>query len=78
MVIRGTYKNGVVELDEKISLAEGQRVSIELQELPAPEAEKTVWEELLKLSGVIKSGRADGSVDHDRYFGSAPQRGTPA
>jgi predicted DNA-binding antitoxin AbrB/MazE fold protein len=77
MVVHGTYKNGIVQLDEKVDLTEGQRVAVDLRELPVPEGETTVWQELAKLSGILKSGRRDGSVNHDHYIYGTPKRETP-
>jgi predicted DNA-binding antitoxin AbrB/MazE fold protein len=72
MVYHGTYQNGVVVLDEKIGLAEGQRVLVDVA--PASEQESTVWQDLLKLSGAIKGGPSDASVNHDHYLYGAPKR----
>ena len=73
MVVNGTYKDGTVQLDEKVNLPPGQRVAVELQALPA-ENSSTVWQELAKLSGVFKGGPRDESVNHDHYLYGAPKR----
>ena len=72
MVYHGTYHNGVVVLDEKIGLTEGQRVRVDVA--PASEQEATVWQDLLKLSGAIKGGPSDASVNHDHYLYGSPKR----
>ncbi len=72
MVYQGTYHNGVVVLDEEVRLTEGQRVRVDVS--PAPEQETTVWQDLLKLSGAVKGGPADASVNHDHYlYGASKQ-----
>jgi predicted DNA-binding antitoxin AbrB/MazE fold protein len=74
MVVHGTYKNGNVQLDEKVDLTEGQRVTVELRECPVQEGEPTVWQKLLELSGMIKDGPTDASRNHDHYLYGAPKR----
>jgi predicted DNA-binding antitoxin AbrB/MazE fold protein len=89
MVYRGTYKNGVVVLDEGVRLQEGQRVSVDLEpsgkeqqsrggartgDEKVENGEKpSVWQELAKLAGSIESGRLDASVNHDHYLYGAPK-----
>jgi hypothetical protein len=89
MVYRGTYKNGVVVLDEGVRLQEGQRVSVDLEpsgkEQPSRGdseagdqkvengAKASVWQELAKLAGCVESGRSDASVNHDHYLYGAPK-----
>jgi predicted DNA-binding antitoxin AbrB/MazE fold protein len=75
MVVQGTYKNGTVQLDEKVNLTEGQRVTVELREFPAQqEEEPTVWQRLLELSGALNDGPTDASRNHDHYLYGAPKR----
>lgn len=74
MVFHGTFRGGVVVPDEKVELPEGQRVRMDVEVPEPPEGEPAVWQELLKLSGTIKSGRRDESVNHDHYIYGAPKR----
>ncbi len=69
MAYRGTYKNGVVTLDEPAPLSDGQRVTIELEA-----TESTATQRLLKLAGNFADSPADASVDHDHYLYGAPKR----
>jgi hypothetical protein len=74
MVYSGTFKNGVVVLDGKVELQDGQRVRVDIDVAETRPAGSAVWQELLKLSGSIKSGRRDGSANHDHYISGAPKR----
>ena len=80
MVVYGTLKDGVVVLDQKVDLPEGVRVRVDI-EAPADDQravqadqQPTVWQELAKLSGIIDTGRRDGSVNHDHYIYGTPKR----
>ena len=86
MVYRGTYKNGIVVLDEKADLPEGQRVRVDLEQ-PAIDASSgksrangdqgsdkpTIWQALRELSGCLNSGNSDASRNHDHYIYGIPK-----
>ena len=77
MVYRGTFKKGVVVLDDQVDLREGQRVTVEPAPSPSPDAAVDVSlqnKELLKIAGILNSGRQDGSVNHDHYMYGSPKR----
>jgi hypothetical protein len=85
MVYRGTYKNGVVVLDDTANLSDGQRVVVETEtpalanpspqnSLPQSGDAPTVWQKLLELSGTVASGNSDASRNHDYYIYGAPKR----
>jgi len=77
MVYRGTYKQGVIVLDEHADLTEGQRVFIEAATTAQSEQAIDVSaqnRELLKLAGIVNTGRRDGSVNHDHYMYGSPKR----
>ena len=78
MVYRGTFKKGVVVLDDKVEMAEGQRVTVEpALSQPAPPSIDPALQnrELLKIAGIVSTGRRDGSVNHDHYmYGSAKRK----
>jgi hypothetical protein len=74
MVFHGTFKNGVVVLDEKTGLPEGQRVQVNVEQDDRPPTEPTVWQELSKFAGTIRSGHSDASRNHDHYLYGAPKR----
>jgi len=74
-MVWGTYKNGVVVLDEPAKLAEGQRVRVDSEPTPGSTAkERSTTQKLLEIAGVIKDAPPDASRNHDHYLYGAPKR----
>lgn len=76
MTFYGTFKNGVVVLEDPVCLPEGTRVTCE-----TPDAVSTPTETrpkrhagLLALAGSVDDDRTDGSVNHDHYLYGHPKR----
>jgi predicted DNA-binding antitoxin AbrB/MazE fold protein len=77
MVISGIYKDGTLLLEGPVDLKNGQRVTVDILPDPAalpPDGPSQQSQELLKLAGIVKSGRKDGSVNHDHYIYGIPKR----
>ena len=77
MIYRGHVKNGVVVLDEKVSLPEGTEVSVEPvpattsrndQEIP------TLFERLQNVVGIVEGLPADFAENHDHYLHGLPKK----
>jgi len=68
MSFEGTIVNGIVVLDEPISLPEGTRVDVQ------PKDEEPPLAFLLKYAGRIKDMPADFALEHDHYIHGAPRR----
>jgi hypothetical protein len=66
MTYRGRIKNGVVVLDEKVSLPEGAEVEVDL--LPAAETTIPLGQRLLKFAGKAKGLPPDMAKNHDHYL----------
>jgi len=69
MVYHGTFKNGVVVLEDAAALKEGQRVTV----LPE-EARSTTQKLSAAIAGAIKDDSPDASRNHDHYLYGAPKR----
>jgi hypothetical protein len=72
MIYRGHVKNGVIVLDENVSLPEGTEVKIEaLVEVLAPHDESeipTLYERLGPVIGMAKGLPPDFAKNHDHYI----------
>lgn len=75
MVYHGTYRNGVVVLEEPADLVEGQQVRV-LPEASAPQsgAPSTTQKLADAISGVIPDDPTDASRNHDHYLYGSPKR----
>jgi predicted DNA-binding antitoxin AbrB/MazE fold protein len=72
MVVRGTFRKGVVVLDERVDLPDGQKVTVELKLVDNQGTSTT--QKLLELAGTIKDGPKDASVNHDHYLYGTSKR----
>lgn len=85
MTFRGKVQGNVILLKEPTGLPDGTEVSIEpidatvQPEQPDELAPRDVVaaplpDLLRKFSGIVESGRADGSHNHDHYIYGSPKR----
>jgi len=76
MTIKGSVKDGKIELPKGVSLPEGLEVDIEVpQSLPDPSTAKTdTGRRLLKLAGSCEGLPEDLSVNLDHYLYGTPKR----
>jgi hypothetical protein len=78
MTYRGHVKNGVVVLDDAVSLPEGIRVGVELLEdapvSPEPDHIPSLYERLKPLIGKAEGLPPDASVNLDHYLYGLPKR----
>lgn len=80
MTYRGRVKNGVVVIEKQVRLPEGMAVSIRPLKGPVrPQAKprkrnKTVFERLKNVVGIIKDLPPDFSENHDHYLYGTPKR----
>jgi hypothetical protein len=78
MTARGHVKNGVVVLDEPISLPEGTAVTLVVREArdskPAGQPAMTDYERLKSLIGKAKGLPPDLAKNHDHYLHGRPKR----
>jgi hypothetical protein len=78
MVYRGHVENGVIQLDDAVTLPNGTEVRVEVV-VPAP-AEKseeeipTLYERLRPIIGAIKDSPPDASVNIDHYLYGHPKK----
>ena len=71
MTYRGHLENGVVVLDEPVSLPDGARVRVEPEE---PERELTLADRLKDVVGILKGMPSDFAEQHDHYIHGTPKR----
>jgi hypothetical protein len=79
MTYRGHVTNGVVVLDDAVTLPEGLNVKVEPLETPAtPPAEEddipTLFERLKPFVGKLEGLPPDASVNLDHYLYGLPKR----
>ena len=78
MIYRGHVKNGVVVLDENVSLPEGTEVKIEaLGEVPVPNDQSeisTLYERLEPVIGMARGLPPDFAENHDHYIHGRPRK----
>ncbi len=78
MIYRGYVKNGVVVLDECVSLPEGTEVKVEaLVDETAPNRESeipTLYERLEPVIGMAKGLPPDFAENHDHYIHGSPRK----
>ena len=79
MTYRGEVRNGVVVLDESVSLPEGARVEVHLAEerdesSQEPKRPRTWAERFGPLIGSIKGLPSDFAENLDHYLYGAPKR----
>jgi hypothetical protein len=72
MTYRGTFKNGVVVLDEPAPLADGTTVKVEVE----PD-EPTLYERLKEVIGTATGLPSDLAENHDHYLHGTPKRPKP-
>jgi hypothetical protein len=72
MYYTGTIHNGVVVLDEGVSLPEGTRVRLEAAEPPA--GTETLGQRLLRFAGRAQDLPSDMAQNHDHYLHGQPKR----
>ena len=66
MTYRGRVKNGVVVLEEPVSLPDG--VVVEVRLVPAEGEESTLGQRLMKFAGKAKGLPSDLAANHDHYL----------
>jgi len=71
MSVFGTVKNGMVVLDDGVSLPEGIRVQVVAE---AESTEQPPFADLLKLAGIAKNLPPDFAAQHDHYIHGTPKR----
>ena len=69
MEATGKIVNGAVVLDNGASFPEGCRVRVIVDT-----SEKTLGEELLQFSGILKGLPPDFSLNHDHYIHGTPKK----
>jgi hypothetical protein len=78
MTLHGHIQNGVIVLDEHVSLPEGAAVQVQIivaPTPPAPEAENPTLAETLKdFIGVLEDLPEDAATNHDHYLYGAPKK----
>jgi hypothetical protein len=79
MTYRGHVSNGVVVLDDAVTLPEGLNVKVEPLETPetplaADDDIPTLYERLKPFIGKAEGLPADASVNHDHYLYGTPKR----
>ena len=72
MTYKGHVQNGVVVLDEPVSLPEGAEVRVE--PLEKEDGFRALREGLLKLAGTVKGMPPDMARNHDHYLHGAPKK----
>ena len=79
MLYPGRVKNGVVVLDDSVTLPEGLEVRVGI---PSPESAsppldddgQTLGQKLLKYAGKAQGLPADAALNHDHYLYGTPKR----
>ena len=72
MVYRGRVKNGVVVLDEPVSLPDGAVVEVAL--LAESNEKPTLGQKLMKYAGKAKGLPKDLARNHDHYLYGVPKK----
>jgi hypothetical protein len=72
MVYRGHVQNGVVVLDEALSLPEGAEVQVAI--VPPSTEESTLGSRLMKFAGRLEGLPPDLARNHDHYSHGAPKK----
>jgi hypothetical protein len=72
MVYRGHIQNGVVVLDETLSLPEGAEVQVAI--VPPSTEESTLGSRLMKFAGRLEGLPPDLARNHDHYSHGAPKK----
>ncbi len=72
MTYRGRVKNGVIVLDEPMTLPEGAEVEVSAT---SPDLSEPTWAEVFKdLIGKAEGLPPDSSINHDHYLYGAPKK----
>ncbi len=79
MTYRGRVRNGVVILDDPVSLPEGAEVWVDLRTVladggPTKPREPTLGEKLLKYAGCITDLPPDSARNLDHYLYGTPKK----
>ena len=80
MVYRGQVKGNRVVLEKGVRLPDGARVRVEIENVPPSERGWTKQDAdrqrdaLMQMMGICRSGRKDGSENHDHYIYGIPKR----
>jgi hypothetical protein len=79
MVYEGHVKNGMVVLDNPVSLPEGARVRVHLadetaDEVVLDEQGQTLGQKLLRYAGKAVDLPADAARNHDHYLYGTPKQ----
>jgi hypothetical protein len=70
-VVTGVVENGTIKLDAPVSLPDGTRVTVTVEE-PSPDQPTLL--NLLKLAGAAKDLPPDFAAEHDLYIHGTPRR----
>jgi len=72
MTYRGRVKNGVIVLDEPLTLPEGAQVEVTPSDA---QGDGPTWAEVFKdVIGKAAGLPADSSINHDHYLHGAPKK----
>ena len=78
MTYRGHVENGVLVLDEPVTLPEGAKVEIALLESPEATSDDrsipSLYERLESVTGIAEGLPADFAANHDHYAHGRPAR----
>jgi len=72
MVYRGHFRNGVIQFDEPVGLADGTEV--EVIPVEGPEQSPTLYERFKDFIGVVDDLPADAADQHDHYLYGTPKK----
>ena len=78
MTYRGHVKNGVVVLDDAVTLPEGAEVQVAVVHLSKPEPDRdhgaTLYERLKPVIGIAQGLPPDASLNVDHYLYGHPKK----
>lgn len=73
MTIQGTLNQGVIVLDQPLSLPEGTRVDVVVTPAPVDSTEQPTFLDLLAFAGCMPDMPADFAAQHDHYIHGTPK-----
>ena len=79
MVYRGHVQNGVIVVDDPVTLPEGLKVAIELlsggaENSPPDDNDLSLGQKLLKYAGKATGLPPDAAYNHDHYLYGTPKK----
>lgn len=77
--VKGTYRNGVIHLEQPVSAQEGQEVVITFEEIQpdnSNSASDESWDAFMEFidQNAIETGIPDLAHQHDHYIHGTPKR----